>query len=891
MSGAQSSPDTVLRDGSVVDIRSATPADRAALRAFVDRLSPASLLRRFGSAARELDSIVHNMAPDAATTRVSLVALAGPQRRVVGQGGYEVLGPDRAALRLVIADDYQGRGLGTLLLGRLAQVAHQAGIATFDAWLEPHNAAGLETARESGLPVSVRSEPGLVHVEISTTLTPAALDRFERRHELAAAAAVHALLWPASVAVIGASRRRGSIGGELFHNLVASDYAGAVYPVNSAGESVQGVTAFSSILDVPDPVDIAIVAVPAEAVAEAARQCAQKGVKGLIVVSSGFAEVGSEGVERQQDLLAICHVAGLRLIGPNCMGVVNMAPGMSMNAQFAPVAPLAGRLGVLSQSGALGLALILEADAMGLGLSTFVSVGNQADLSGDDFLSYWEEDPTTEVIVLYLETIANPRRFARIARRVARSKPIVAVKSGRSGAGARATSSHTGALIGASDVTVDALFRQAGVIRTDTLAEMFDVAALLSGQPIPVGRRVAILTNAGGPGILAADACEAAGLEVPQLDDEVRRQLAEQLPALAGVGNPVDMIASATPADYARAIELIGSDMGVDALIVISGPPLGKGPAELATAIRHAAARLPRPMTVVAVFMSTDAPRAALSGDGLTIPSYTYPENAAYALGHAVRYGQWRTTPPGTVVEHPDVRRDEALSGLAAMRAAGPERWLDPHEVRSLLDCYRLPLVEQALAQTAHEAAAAAGLFGGPAALKGIARAVVHKSDAQGVRLNLATPAEVEAAAQQMAAAYLAAGHELEGFVVQRMAPAGVEMLVGVVHDRLFGPVVACAAGGTQAELLRDVAVRITPLTDTDTAEMVRSLATFPLLDGYRGAPRMDVAALEDVLLRVGAMVEAHPEIAEMDLNPVIVLPHGAVIVDARIRIGDTADA
>jgi len=700
------------------------------------------------------------------------------------------------------------------------------------------------------------------------------------RPDAPAANDLAAILRPRSIAVIGASRKRHSIGGELFHNLVNGDFAGAVYPVNANGGSVQGVRAYRSVLDIPDDVDLAIVAIPAEYVADAARECATKGARGLIVVSAGFSETGERGTRLQDELVQTCREHGIRLVGPNCMGVANTAPDVRMNGQFAPIAPLPGRLGVLAQSGALGLALIHEAGRLGLGLSSFVSVGNQADIATDDLLAYWQDDPQTDVILLYLESIADPRRFARIARRVARTKPIIVVKSGRTGAGARATSSHTGALLGASDITVDALFGQAGVIRTDTLAEMFDAAAVLASQPVPPSNRVAVLTNGGGPGILAADAADAAGLELPVLGDETRHRLAALLPGAAAVANPVDMVASATPSDYAAAIEIIGADPAIDSLIVISGPPLATPASVLAGAVHAAVARLPRRLSVATVFMSTEQPRTALSGEGLTIPSYLYPENAAYALGHAVRYGAWRAAPAGRVREFIDICVDDFKP-----RVDGESRWLGPNEVRRLLTCYGLPVVEEGFVTSVDEARQIAATMTGPFALKGVSTAVVHKSEARGVRLDLATPVDVEQAASEMTADYAAAGHAIEGFVVQPMVPSGLELLVGVVHDRLFGPVVACAIGGTQTELLKDVSVRITPLTDVDAAQMVRSLATYPLLDGYRGAPPLDVAALEEVLLRVSALVEAHPEIAEMDLNPVIVLPRGAVIVDARIRV------
>jgi acetyl coenzyme A synthetase (ADP forming)-like protein len=876
--------DVVLRDGSIVHVRPASPADEPTIRAFLGRLSPESLHLRFGTAATNLDSAARQRVA-AGRDHLSVLAITGADHIVVGEAGYERLSDDRAEIALVVADQYHGHGLGTHLLGLLAGIADADGIRIFEAEVLPENGPMLEVFRESGLPVRIRSEPGVVRVEISTSMTPDARDRFEHREELAAAAAVRALLCPRSVAVIGASRNRQTIGGRLFRNLIDGEFNGPVYPVNPAARSVQGVRAYASILEIPDAIDVALVVVPADAVASVARECARHGVKGLVVVSAGFSEVGTVGVQRQAELVAICREAGMRLIGPNCMGVSNTAADVQMNGQFAPIAPLPGNVGFLSQSGALGLALIDHANRLGLGLSTFVSVGNKADLSGNDFLCYWEGDDATDVILLYLESLGNPRRFARIARRVARSKPIVVVKSGRSAAGARATSSHTGALLGASDVTVDALFRQAGVVRTDTLAELFDVASLLANQPLPKGPRVAILTNGGGPGILAADACEAAGLEVPPLAETARAGLAAWLPSAAGIGNPVDMIASATADDYRRAIEAIAADPGIDALIVIFAPPLVTRAEDVATAIRAAAAGLPRPIPVMAVFMSAAGAPGLQAGVEARIPSYTFPENAAHALARVVRHAQWRARPEGNIRELAGMRTDEAVAAVASMLAAGTSRWLDPDEVRTLLGCYGLPLVDQISAASVQEAVEAAGRLPGPVALKGIASGVLHKTEAHGVRLGLVGRSEVEAAAADITRAFAAAGHAIDGFLVQQMVPPGVEMLVGVVHDRLFGPVVACAAGGTEAELLKDVSVRITPLTDVDVREMVRSLATYPLLDGYRGAPRSDVGALEDVLLRVGAMVEAHPEVAEMDLNPVIVGPDGAVIVDARVRL------
>jgi acyl-CoA synthetase (NDP forming) len=602
------------------------------------------------------------------------------------------------------------------------------------------------------------------------------------------------------------------------------------------------------------------------------------------VISSGFAETGDEGRGRQRELLAICREFGMRLIGPNCMGIMNASPEVRLNATFAPTFPPHGRVGFSSQSGALGLAVIDYASSLGLGLSSFVSVGNKADISGNDLIQYWEADPGTDVILLYLESFGNPRTFARITRRAGRTKPIIAVKSGRSSAGARATSSHTGALIAASDITVDALFRQAGVIRTDTLSEMFDVASLLANQPIPEGVRVGIVSNAGGLGILCADACEAGGLEVPTLPDEALRLLSEFLPPEASTLNPVDMIASASAEDYGRAIEVVAASGAVDSVIVIFVPPLVTRGEDVARAIREAAVRIGDRLPLLSVFMSTKGVPPELRGEGARIPSFAFPEEAARALAHAARYGRWRARPEGTEPEFADLRPADATALIGAVLDDGP-RWLHPDEVAALLSCYGVPVADWRLAVSSEAAARAAEELGGPVALKAVAPGLLHKTEAGAVRLGLATPAQVEEAAREMTATVERDGRSIDRFLVQRMVPAGVEMLIGVVHDSLFGPVVACGSGGTAVELMRDISVRITPITDLDATEMLRELDTFPLLEGFRGAPPADIAALEDAILRVAAMVEAHPEIAELDCNPVVVLPTGVTVVDARVRI------
>ncbi|MDP9341897.1 MAG: GNAT family N-acetyltransferase [Actinomycetota bacterium] len=876
--------DVALRDGSTVHVRPARGEDHDAMLEFLRELSPDSRMLRFFTGSANLEWAAERMTEVDYRDRVSLVATAGAGDRIVAHATYIKTAPERAEVAFAIADALQGRGLGTILLGQLAEMAEENGIRVFEAQVLPNNRRMIDVFRESGFPVSMRSEPGTVIVEFPASLTEEALERFDRREQTAAAAAMERFFRPRSVAVIGASRNRGGIAGEVFHNLLEYGFNGPVYPVNPKAGVVQSVPAYPSVIDVPGPVDLAVVVVPAPAVVEVARECAAKGVGALVVISSGFAEVGEEGRALQRDLVAVCRSSGMRLIGPNCMGIVNTDPDVRLNATFAPDAPMPGRVGFLSQSGALGLAVIDRASALGLGLSSFVSVGNKADISGNDLINYWEADEGTDLVLLYLESFGNPRKFSRITRRVGKRKPIVAVKSGRSQAGARATTSHTGALIAASDVTVDALFRQAGVIRTDSLAEMFDVASLLANQPPAAGRRVGIITNAGGPGILCADACEGHGLEVPPLPEEVQRELAGFLPPEAALWNPVDMIASATDADYRRTIEVVANRGGVDALIVIFIPPLVTRASDVGAAVRAAVVDLGGTLPVLSVFMSSAGPPAELAGEGARIPAFAFPEEAAAALARAVDYGRWKSEPEGAVPAFPEVLREEAAAAIATALARDPG-WLPPDEVASLLSCYGLPLAEWRLADSAAAAGRAARELGGPVALKAVAPTLVHKTEARGVRLSLRGPTRVTAAAREMAEEVGAAGHRVERFLVQRMVEGGVEMLVGMVHDPVFGPVVACGAGGVAVELTRDVAVRITPLTDLDAGSMVRSLATFPLLDGYRGAPKADVAALEDILLRVSALVENHPEVAEMDCNPVKVLTEGAVIVDARVRI------
>jgi acetate---CoA ligase (ADP-forming) len=702
-----------------------------------------------------------------------------------------------------------------------------------------------------------------------------------------AVASVKHFFRPRSIAVIGASREKGTIGGELFRNLIDADFNGPVYPVNRRATVVQSVAAYDSVLRCPGPVDLAFIVVPASSVIEVAKECAQKGVRALVVISSGFAETGAEGAALQEELVRVCRESGMRMIGPNCMGIINTDPKVNLNGQFAPYRAIPGRIGFWSQSGALGVAVIDLADRLGIGLSEFVSAGNRADVSGNDIVQHWETNDNVDVILLYIESFGDPGRFARLAKRISAKKPIVAVKSGRSTAGFRATQSHTGALVAASDITVDALFRQSGVIRTDSLDEMFDVAALLSTQPVPQGDRVAIITNAGGAGILAADACESLGLNVPELSLETQGRLRKFLLPIAGTKNPVDMSGAATPVDYARAIQTMSESGEVDSLMVIFIPPLAERPQEVAAEILRAVRGMRRKLPVISTFMATKGVSGQLSDGTIRIPSYPFPELAVQALARVTDYGKWlnapRSVPPTFAVNG-----SEAAS-IVARAIGSKEEWLSATDTEAFLKCFGISSVRSVQVRDAEEAAEAARGFAGKVALKAIAPGLLHKTEAGAVEVGLEAE-EVRRAAEEMRDHVQTKGFAVSGFLVQEMVSDAVEMFVGVAHDPTFGPLIACGAGGTLVELVKDVSVGLPPLTKQDAEIMVHSLKTRQLLEGYRGGPKYDEGALEETILRISQMVEVTPEIAELDLNPLMMLQDrkGAIVVDSRLRVTES---
>jgi len=878
--------DVVLADGGTVHIRPVRPDDGDRLQDLYSRLSDESLYLRFFSpvpppTARQLEQI----SEIDYERRFSLVAELGDD--IVAIARYDRTGDDDAATAEVafsVQDDQHGRGLGSILLEHLAAVAREAGIRRFEAWTMPNNHKMLRVFSDAGFEVTRRFDAGTVEVSFAIEPTPESVAVQRDREHRAEARSMARLLAPRSIAVVGASRTRATIGHEVLRNLLAGGFTGPVYPVHPTASSVAGVRAYPTVGDVPDRVDVAVVAVPATAVREVVEDCARAGVQGLVVISAGFAEVGGDHAGAEHEIVSIARRHGMRMIGPNCMGIVNTNPDVSMNATFAPFAPVRGRVGFASQSGGLGIELLARAGRLGLGVSTFVSTGNKADVSGNDLLQFWEEDPDTDVILLYLESFGNPRKFARLARRISHTKPIVAVKSGRTTAGTRGASSHTAALA-TPDVAVDALFHQAGVIRVDTLEELFDAAIVLAHQPLPRGRRVAIVSNGGGPAILAADACEAVGLKVPELSAETQAALRAFVSPDAGVRNPVDLVASASADTYERALRTVLADADVDAVIPIFVPPLVTRAEDVAAAVVAAAAGAPD-KPVVSCFLGRDGTLDLLPGTAAAvspIPSFAFPEGAAAALARAATYAEWRAKPRGVAARLDGIDEAGARALVDGRLALHPEgEWLDPELASRLCATVHVPVVETVAVASRVEAARAADRLGYPVALKAGSGRIVHKTDVGGVRLGLAGAEAVRAAYDDMAARL---GDEMGGAVVQPMAAPGVETIVGVTRDPSFGSLVVFGIGGFAAELTRDTALRILPLLDTDAHELVRSLRSSPLLFGYRGTPEADVAALEDVLLRIGRLAEIVPEIAEMDCNPVVVSATGALALDVKVRL------
>ncbi|HET9896247.1 MAG TPA: bifunctional GNAT family N-acetyltransferase/acetate--CoA ligase family protein [Streptosporangiaceae bacterium] len=870
----------LLTDGSTIQIRPATPHDTDAVRAMHAAMSPDNIyLRFFSMSPAHADYEARRVCRPPGSSHVAL--LAWFDGHLAGVASYELAQDNTAEIAFAVDDAMHGRGIATLLLDHLVSIARQHHVRAFTAEVLAGNAAMLGVFADAGLPVRRQLEDGIMELFVPL---PAGdgdaalldyLDAVSRRDASSDVASLRHLLMPQSIAVVGASKRAGAVGSRVLHNILASGFAGRVYPVNPHADMLAGLSCLSSAGDLPEHVDVAVIAVPAAAVPDVACQCGMRGVRSLVVLTSGLGDSGNE-------LVQTCRRHGMRLVGPNCFGIA--VPDIGLDATFGRDRPLAGIAGLAVQSGGIGISLTEHLSELGVGVSSFISVGDKRDVSSNDLLTWWEQDGQTAMAILYLESFGNPRKFAQTARRVAQRMPILTVVGGRSAAGQRAAQSHTAAAA-SPFVTRQALFAQAGVIVAGGLGELVDVAALLACQPVPAGDRVVVVSNAGGAGVLAADACADAGLRLASLSSSTLQRLAEILPAGATIANPVDTTAAVVADRFRACLEAVAADEAVDAVLSLTVPT---AMADLAQAVLSAevgakplcAAALEQPEGVRLI------PRAGRSQGSKRIdavPCYAYPEAAAHALGHAARYGAWLTKPHGSVPELPGARSDEARQIVARFlsrnQAGG---WLPATMVSELLACYQIPQVATVLTKSEQEALTVATGLGGAVVLKAEAGGLVHKTEAGAVKLDLRGPDEVAGAYRELAAEF---GDALSGVLVQPMLRGGTEILIGVTQEPVFGPLVVFGAGGTTTEILADHAARLTPLTDTDARELIRGVKAARLLDGYRGLPPADKDALADVLLRVSRLAGDLPELAALDLNPVIAGPHGCLVADARIQI------
>jgi acetyl coenzyme A synthetase (ADP forming)-like protein len=885
----------ILRDGRKVLLRAIDKSDVPLWLSFISRLSEQTRYLRFHSVKREMteEDAVRYCTVDY-NNSFAYVAETGTRqdRKIIAIARYYRLPNKRSAeVAFAVEDSYQQAGLATLLIEALVNVARKSEISTFEAYVLGQNSYLMGAFLDYGFHMSSEMQAGEFHVTFPIKQTKVAYAKQEARDRHAIVTSLQPILNPKSVAIIGAARSPGTIGNLLMRCILQNGFSGIVYPVNPNTEAVLSVKSYPSVLDIPGNVDMAIIAVPAAVVSKVADECGRKGVRALIVISDGFRERGPEGLAREEELRNVILSYGMRLIGPNCMGVINTNPAIRMNATFSQVYPAAGSVAFLSQSGAMGLAILEHAKNLNMGISTFVSVGNRGDVSTNDLLQYWEQDPATKVILLYIESFGDSSRFTRIARRVSAKKPIVAVKGGTTAAGARAASSHTGALA-SSNIVSDVLFQNAGIIRVNSVEELFNLGTFLSTQPLPKGKRLAIVTNGGGPGIMAADAASLNGLDVPELSDETRKKLKPVLKRDVNLGNPMDTTAGATAEEYEGILKVLATDDNIDAVLTIFVPPIVEETKSMEDTLRRMAPiywRAKKPL--LGCFIGQKGLSAQLGTHGRNIPLYTFPEEAILSLRRAVEYSEMRRKPLGKIPVFKDIRKTEARGLLDTVMKNSAERplHLTAEQISELLDCYGIHQAVIATATSPSEAKIAAKKLGFPVAVKLASSTITHKTDVGGVILNVTSEKGVEEAYDTIRNNLKKLGRqkEMSGVTIQHMITGGIETIMGVTQDPSFGPLIMFGSGGVYAELIKDVVFKLHPITDLDAAEMIGSLKMTRLFDGYRGAPPSDVPAIRELLLRLSAMVEDVPEIAELDLNPVNVRPKGEGywVVDARIMV------
>ena len=863
--------DVVLSDGGTLHLRPVRPDDAARMLALHGRMSERTrYLRFFGPYPKVPRRDLERFTNVDHVNRVALVAQLGGDLVAVGRYERDTTvgsGGRSAEVAFVVQDDQQGRGIGSVLLEHLAAAARERGVTEFVAEVLADNPGMVRVFLDAGYRADRHYGGGVVHLSFPIEPTETSRAVAYEREQRAEAHSIGRLLTPGSVAVIGASDDPGKVGHAVFTNLLGYRPRGPVYPVNPTARHVAGVRAYPSVLDVPDDIDLAVVAVPAGAVSGVVEQCARKRVRALVVVSGGFGERDEVGRQAEHDLVAAARANGMRVVGPNCLGVINTDPGVRLNATLAPLTPEAlgrGPVGFFCQSGALGVAILREAASRGLGLTTFVSAGNRADVSGNDLLQYWADDAATEVVLLYLESFGNPRKFTRLARRLARHKPVVAVKSTLRGGVAAGLASHT---VDVPDQSVRAVFASCGLIRVRDVSQLFDVGQLLAYQPLPAGRRVAIVANSSALGVLTADACIGSELEVAR-------------------GWPVDLGPDATPERFGVALAEAVADPDVDMLVAVFVPPVPVGAEDFARVLAGVTAEADKP--VVTTFLGTAGVPTALrrlGPDGAavrgSVPSYPSPERAAFALACAANYARWRRRPVGRFPTLPDLDATAAHALVAEVLAGTPGgRDLEPQEAGRLLAAFGIRLWPTRTVSTVDDAAAAAAELGYPVACKSTAPWLRHSDDLRGVRLDLDDEARVRAAYAHLS------GGDGRPVLVQPMAPRGVATVVGAADDPSFGALVSFGLGGITSELLADRACAAVPLSDLDAADLVAAPRAAPLLSGHRGAEPVDTGAVEELLLRVSRLADIMPQVLRLELNPVLVAPRGLTVLDARVRVG-----
>ncbi|HTT53709.1 MAG TPA: GNAT family N-acetyltransferase [Streptosporangiaceae bacterium] len=874
----------LLTDGTTVEIRPPRPDDLNAVWDMHTQMSTQNLYLRFfgvstAAAEQEARRICRPPAPD----RGALLALL--DGRLIGCGSYELIdtGSQSAEVALSVADDMHNRGIGTLLLEHLVSLARARGVRVFVAETLTENALMLQVFANAGLRAHRALQNGVYEVSFPLPADEGDADlgtyrdAIAERERSADVASLQHVLSPASVAVIGVSRHLGSVGRAILQNIIDGGFSGPVYAVNPGATEVGGVPCVPSASELPADVDLAVIAAPPAAVIGIAEDCGRRGVKALVMCTSGL-----DGPARAR-LLGICRRHGMRLVGPTCFGIANTA--ISLNATFAARQPQPGTAGLALQSGGVGVVLLEHLSRLGIGISSFVSLGDKDDVSGNDMLMWWKSDAATKLAVLYLDSFGNPRKFARTARAVGRTMPVLTVNVGRSPAGLNPAAVRAAAEA-TPQLTRQALFEQAGVIATTNLGELLDTAALLAAQPVPAGTKIGIVSNTHGGGMLAADACGDAGLQIASLTADTQRALRALLPSIAGVAGPVDTTAVVAPGVFRRCLEIVGADPGVDAVLALAATT---ATSDLIPEVR--AARLPVPVAaavmdqleVVRLLPGTDP-------DSPAVPAYAYPESAARALGRAARYGMWRATPPGKIPDLDGLRQDRARELVAGFLADTPSGgWLPREQNAELLSCYGLPLVESAAVTTEEGAVAAAGRFGGPVALKAdVPRLVVRRSGAGAILLDLHGADEVRRGYRALSNTF---GSRLAGVIVQPMVAGGVQVTLGVLEEQVFGPLVLFGLADALG-VLPDRTARLAPLTESDADDLIRSVHTAPILPQHPGAPGANLVSLKEMMLRVSRMADDLPQIAELELSPVVVRPEGAVAVNGRIRVqaAETAD-